>query len=72
MADWFINMGKYLLIEFVPKTDEKVQLLLQNRKDIFDDYTVADFEAAFSKKYQILLQEKIPGTDRVLYLMDKI
>ena len=72
IADYFISMGKYLLIEFVPKTDEKVQLLLQNRRDIFDDYTVADFELAFSKKYQILLEEKIPGTDRVLYLMEKI
>jgi hypothetical protein len=60
------------LIEFVPKTDAKVQLLLQNRVDIFDEYTVADFEQVFSKKYKVLLQEKIAGTDRILYLMEKI
>jgi ribosomal protein L11 methylase PrmA len=71
IADWLAPMGKYLLIEFVPKEDEKVQLLLQNREDIFDDYAVTNFEAVFSKKYNILVQEKITGTERILYLMEK-
>jgi hypothetical protein len=72
IVQWLAEMGKYLLIEFVPKSDEKVQLLLQNRRDIFDDYSANNFEEIFSKNYQILLKEKIPGTDRVLYLMEKI
>ena len=69
IAGWLAPMGKYLLIEFVPKSDEKVKLLLQNREDIFDDYTIADFEKIFAKKYTILQQEKINSTERVLYLM---
>ncbi|MGG9963549.1 hypothetical protein [Ferruginibacter sp. SUN106] len=72
IADWLAPMGNYLLIEFVPKSDEKVQLLLQNREDIFDAYTITDFEKVFSKKYTILLQEKITGTERTLYLMQKL
>lgn len=72
IASWLASMGNYLLIEFVPKTDEKVKLLLQNREDIFNDYTVEDFEQIFSKEFQILLQEKISGTERILYLMKKI
>jgi len=72
IADWLAPMGKYLLIEFVPKPDEKVQLLLQNREDIFDAYTITDFEAVFAKKYSILKQEKITGTERVLYLMQRL
>jgi len=72
IADWLAPMGNYFLIEFVPKTDNKVQLLLQNRQDIFDDYTSQDFEAVFSKKFKILLQQVITGTDRILYLMKKI
>ncbi len=72
IAEWLAAMGKYLLIEFVPKTDEKVQLLLQNRQDIFTDYTVIDFENAFSKKFKIVLQQKITGTERILYLMEKV
>lgn len=69
IASWLAAMGKYLLIEFVPKSDEKVKLLLQNREDIFDQYTITDFEKTFAKKYTILQQEKISGTERVLYLM---
>ncbi|GAB2815716.1 hypothetical protein [Ferruginibacter profundus] len=72
IAGWLAPMGNYLLIEFVPKQDEKVKLLLQNRQDIFDDYTIADFEKVFSEKYRILLQEKITGTERTLYLMQKL
>jgi hypothetical protein len=72
IADWLEPMGKYLLIEFVPKTDEKVKLLLQNREDIFHQYTVENFEQIFSKKFQLVLQKKITGTDRILYLMKKI
>ena len=71
IAEWFALMGKYLLIEFVPKTDEKVQLLLQNRQDIFTDYTVTNFENVFSKKFKIVQQQKIKGTERILYLMEK-
>ncbi|MCW3090757.1 MAG: SAM-dependent methyltransferase [Ferruginibacter sp.] len=69
IVNWLSAMGKYLLVEFVPKTDEKVKLLLQNREDIFMAYTFEGFEQAFSKKFRIMLQEKITGTDRVLYLM---
>ncbi len=72
IANWLAAMGNYLLIEFVPKTDEKVKLLLQNRKDIFNEYTVENFQLVFSKTFQIILQEKITGTQRILYLMKKI
>jgi len=72
IAGWLAPMAKYLLIEFVPKTDEKVQLLLQNREDIFDDYTIINFEKIFAKEYQIIYQQQITGTDRILYLMKKI
>lgn len=71
IADWLASMGNYLLIEFVPKTDEKVQLLLQARQDIFDNYTSQDFETVFSRRFEILLQQVITGTDRILYLMKK-
>jgi hypothetical protein len=72
IADWLLPMGRYLLIEFVPKTDEKVKLLLENREDIFINYSIENFEAVFLKKYEILLQEKIQGTDRILYLMKRL
>jgi hypothetical protein len=62
---------KTLIIEFVPKTDEKVKILLQNRVDIFSDYTLEDFIAIFSKRFTIIKQQKIGETKRELFLMQK-
>jgi ribosomal protein L11 methylase PrmA len=71
IAVWLQPMGDYLIIEFVPKSDEKVKLLLQNRKDIFDGYSLENFKVIFSNVFQILKEEKVGDTDRVLFLMKR-
>ena len=38
IAKMCAGLGKILIIEFVPKDDEKALLLLQNKKDIYDWY----------------------------------
>lgn len=58
-----------LIIEFVPKEDEKVQALLSLKEDIYTDYTPEEFEAAFGRYYIIRETKKIPGAARTLYLM---
>jgi SAM-dependent methyltransferase len=63
---------QWLLIEFVPKSDSKTQLLLQARKDIFHDYSEAAFEAAFSEDFHIERRIALPHSERVLYLMRKL
>jgi ribosomal protein L11 methylase PrmA len=70
LADFLARNAKHLVIEFVPKQDSQVQKLLASRADIFPDYTLAGFEAAFSSCFKVL--EKIPlaESDRVLYLME--
>lgn len=72
IARWLAALGKYIVVEFVPKADEKVQLLLQHREDIFHDYTLQGFKEAFSKKFTPIRQETIMGTGRVLFLMQRI
>ena len=69
IADWLQPMGTFLIIEFVPKSDEKVKLLLQNRKDIFDNYNLEHFKFIFAGKYHFLKEEKVGKTDRILFLM---
>ncbi len=71
IANWLAPMSAYLIIEFVPKSDEKLQQLLQNRKDIFDSYTLENFKAIFDGKYAILKEESIGNTNRVLFLMKR-
>jgi hypothetical protein len=69
VAFFFKSLGKCLLIEFVPKHDEKIQMMLSQKKDVYDWYTEEDFKAAFSKHYRINKTQKIDSSNRVLYLM---
>jgi hypothetical protein len=67
MAGW----GKWLVIEFVPKSDSQVQKLLRSRKDIFEDYTRQGFEAAFGRYFEILERRAVRESERWMYLMRK-
>jgi hypothetical protein len=71
IAKWLSEMGTYLIIEFVPKSDEKVKQLLKNREDIFDEYDLNSFKKIFSTYYELLSEEKVGNTDRILFLMKK-
>jgi hypothetical protein len=70
VAAYFAKLGRHLIIEFVPKDDPKVQELLSSREDIFDDYSVEGFEAAFAEHFAVLRQDPVAGSGRVLYLME--
>ncbi len=71
IADWLAPMSEFLIIEFVPKSDEKVKLLLQNREDIFDSYSLEHLRSVFSKHFKIIKEENIAETGRVLFLMKR-
>lgn len=72
IAAYFSTLGEYLMIEFVPKTDSKVKILLSSRPDIFPSYHVKGFEAAFTKYYRIVERLPVEGTERTLYLLRKL
>ncbi len=65
------TLGKNLIIEFVPKEDEKVQLLLASKKDIYTTYSKEDFVRVFSNYYNIDKEEKIADSGRALFYMKK-
>lgn len=71
-AELFSHTGHHLIIEFVPKEDDKIQLMLYQRKDIYSFYTPANFEAAFSQYFRIKEKQAIPDSLRTLYLFEKI
>ncbi|KTD72237.1 hypothetical protein Ltuc_0084 [Legionella tucsonensis] len=72
IADYFSQLGDYLLIEFVPKEDSQVQRLLASRTDIFPHYHIESFKKIFSEHYTILEEKAIQETCRTLFLMKKI
>jgi hypothetical protein len=69
-AEFFHEIGRWLVIEFVPKSDSQVEKLLRSRKDIFDAYTREHFEQAFMKRFKIHEIESLGDSERLLYLME--
>jgi ribosomal protein L11 methylase PrmA len=69
IADFFHELARFLIIEFVPKQDIQVQRLLQNRVDIFDDYNQAAFEKAFERRFNIRESHRVGTDGRQLYLL---
>jgi ribosomal protein L11 methylase PrmA len=72
IAAFFASLGEWLIIEFVPKEDSQVQKLLASRLDIFKDYHIQGFEAAFSGFYELIEKTPLPESLRTLYLMRRI
>lgn len=70
LAQFFAARAKWLVIEFVPKSDSQVKRLLSSRKDIFPSYTREGFEAAFLQRFVIHKAELVRDSERVLYLLE--
>jgi hypothetical protein len=71
LAKYLSELGRYLLIEFVPKEDKKVRMLLENREDIFVNYNREKFLSAFNNFYDVRMERPVHGTSRELFLMEK-
>lgn len=71
LADFFASISNQLIIEFVPKSDVQVSRLLVTREDVFFDYTLENFKLEFEKWFNILREEQVPGSSRVLFFMQK-
>jgi hypothetical protein len=71
IADFLARLCRWLIIEFVPKSDAKVQRLLSTREDIFPHYTRQGFEKEFGRFFVIKRSEQIRNSKRILYLMER-
>lgn len=69
IAKFLAGICTYLIIEFIPKNDSQVKILLQSRQDIFPNYTQESFESEFSRLFKILQKKPVAGTSRTIYLL---
>ncbi len=69
LAEDLSGLGDALVIEFVPKEDPKVQVLLGSREDIFGTYHEAGFEQAFERWFHIERRDRLTDSARTVYLM---
>ena len=72
IAGMFHQISRHLIIEFVPKEDAKIKIMLQQKKDIYSNYSEESFVASFSEFFSIEEKQTIPGSQRTLYLMKRI
>jgi hypothetical protein len=72
IAEFLARIGRKAIVEFVPKDDPMVGRLLAARVDVFEDYHVEAFEAGVRRWFQICERHPIPGSGRVLYLLDRL
>ena len=66
-VDWLAGLGTSLVIEFVGRDDEMVQVLLANKDDQYGDYTQENFEALLSARFDIRDSRPLKGGKRVIY-----
>lgn len=69
IAQLFAQISRWLVIEFVPKTDSQVERLLATRQDVFPHYTAEGFEQAFSRYFEITRKSEVHESERTMYLM---
>jgi hypothetical protein len=70
LAEFLCELGRWLVIEFVPKSDSQVEKLLLTRADIFDEYSLEGFEQAFKAYFIIHEKVNLEGSERWLYLLE--
>ena len=71
IAEWISGMTDSLIIEFVPKNDSQVQVLLATREDVFPDYDEAHFEGVFGRLFTLERKAPVEGSKRTMYLWKK-
>lgn len=59
---------RFLVLEFVPKTDSQVVKLLKSREDIWPSYHQEGFEQALKGVFDILEVTRVKDSERFLYL----
>jgi hypothetical protein len=70
IATLFRSLGEKLIIEFMPREDEKVRWMIEQKRDVYNWYTRENFLAAFSRHYKVADVQQIGSSNRTLYLME--
>ena len=66
---YLARLGRWAIVEFVPKGDPMVQRLLATREDVFPGYTAQGFEAAATAHFDVVRTVPVPASDRTLHLL---
>ena len=62
----------YLVAEFVSPEDSMFRVLVRGRDELYNYFSASVFENSFRRKFVIVDTQHLPGTSRVLYLMQRL
>jgi hypothetical protein len=71
VVDLFADLAPWAIVEFVPKDDPMVGRLLATRRDVFPDYGLDAFRAAATSRFDVVREERIADSPRVLFLLER-
>ena len=71
LLGWLADLGRTVVIEWIPKEDPMVQRLLASREDIFDDYSADAFELAAKPFFEVRQKEQVKKSLRHLYVLER-
>lgn len=66
-VDWLAGLADDLVIEYVSRSDDKVQQLLRNKEDKYHDYGRENLEAALARHFGIRKRLSLESGNRFLY-----
>jgi len=69
--DFLAGLTNKLVIEYVSRKDDKVQTLLRNKEDKYQDYGRESLEANLKRHFVIRKSQQVNKGDRTLYLCEK-
>ena len=69
--DWLAGLTDKLVIEYVSRKDDKVQTLLRNKEDKYQDYSRESIESNLQRHFNIQAQQDVNNGNRCLYLCVK-
>ena len=71
LVDWLASIATRGVLEFVPKEDPTVQIMLAMRDDIFHDYGKDSFEKELLRNFSIHSSTVISKSGRTLYWLER-
>jgi len=69
IARFLASLGRELIVEFVPKEDPMVVAMLAHRRDVFPDFSIDSFRAAFEPVFETVREAPVEDSARTLFLM---
>jgi SAM-dependent methyltransferase len=66
-VSWLAEQSGQLVIEYVSRSDDKVEALLRNKEDRYSDYSQEGLEKNLGKHYRVVKQLELESGNRHLY-----